>query len=176
MSIEQTIYNIAVKDGMPAGPDRLAEFIVAQSKHETGNYTHRFFTVGNNAFGYSYNKDSRWQLDKGGPLADNGVAIAQYRSVEDSVHEFTDWIKRRQKEGKFPADLKTITTPDQYAGLLKSSGYYHDTVAKYSAALSRWYIQVKSMALKYKKEIGLVLAAAALVGIGILIYTKRKAF
>ncbi len=90
MTTEQKIYNAAARDGMPSV---LASLLVDQSKHETGNYTHRFFTVGNNAFGYSYSAGSKWQLDKGGPNADNGVAIAQYASVEDSVHEITDWIK-----------------------------------------------------------------------------------
>jgi hypothetical protein len=171
MTTEQIIYNTAIKDGIPP---RIAEYLVSQSKHETGNYSHRFFTVGKNAFGYSYNKNSKWQLDRGGPLADNGVAIAQYGSLENSVHEITDWIKRRQAEGKFPKDLNAIASPYEYAELLKKSGYYQADLATYGSRLTYFYNQVQSMALKYKKEIGWVVAAAALITIGIVVYTKRK--
>lgn len=175
MTTEQLIYNTAARDGVPPA---LASLLVYQSKHETGNYTHRFFTVGNNAFGYSYNKDSKWQLDKGGPLADNGVAIAQYRSIEYSVHEMTDWIKRRQKEGKFPADLSTITDPDQYAHLLKTSGYYGDTENKYAAALSRYFNSaVQNFKAMVTNNPGLMIGAAVLlIAGGIFLYFKlRKA-
>lgn len=131
MSNEERIFNAAISDGMP---EILAKIIVAQSKHETGNYKHRFFTKGNNAFGYSYNKNSKWQIS-GGDKADNNVPIAQYRSVEDSTHELTDWIKRRQKEGKFPKDLNLIQSASRYAQLLKASGYYQAPLTVYTNAL-----------------------------------------
>lgn len=136
MSVENIQYNTAVSDGMPP---LLAKFMVAQSKTETGNYTSHFFTVGNNGFGYSYDPGSPWQLDKGGPLADNGIPIAQYSSIQNSVHEVTSWIKRRQAEGVFPANLSTITTPYQYATLLKSGGYYQDSVSNYASNLLKWF-------------------------------------
>jgi hypothetical protein len=136
MSIESTQYNTAVSDGMPP---LLAKFMVAQSKHETGNYTSRFFTIGHNGFGYSYNPNSPWQLDRGGPNADNGVPIAQYANIQNSVHEVTHWIKRRQSEGIFPTDLRTIQTPGQYAQLLKNGSYYQDTVRNYANSLLRWF-------------------------------------
>lgn len=136
MSIENTIYNAALQDGIP---DQLARLIVAQSKLETANYQHRFFTVGNNAFGYSYVPGAKWQLDKGGPLADNGIPIAQYRNVTDSTHELTDWIKRRQQEGKFPPDLAEVTSPDEYALLLKGAGYYTAPYSSYLGSLQYWF-------------------------------------
>ena len=135
MPNDQLIYETAVADGIPG---TLALFIVAQARHETGNYTSRFFTVGKNAFGYSYVPNAKWQLDLGGPLADNGIPIAQYASVQNSVHELTDWIKRRQTEHIFPGNLEMIGTPQQYAQLLKNAGYYQDSLANYSAALVRW--------------------------------------
>lgn len=124
---ENKILNTAIADGMPV---LLANYIVAQSKHETGNYTSNFFKFYNNAFGYSYAAGSKWQTG-GGTLADNGSPIAKYKSVEDSVHELTDWIKRRQNEGKFPKNLNSINTPDKYVILLKQSGYYGDTITNY---------------------------------------------
>lgn len=120
MTTEQIIYSTAVSDGMPP---TLAILMVAQSKMESGNYKHRFFTIGKNAFGYSYDKNSRWQLDKGGPNADNGVPIAQYKNVEDSTHEVTSWIKRRQRDGQFPKDLTTIKTAMQYTKYLRHGAH-----------------------------------------------------
>ena len=145
MTNESIIMNAAVSDGMP---ERLSAFIVAQSKHETGNYSHRFFKTGKNAFGYAYVKGSKWQLPKGGSLADNGIPIAQYTSVENSVHELTSWIKRRQREGKFPKDLTTITTPLQYATLLKKSGYYGDTLQNYVKGLTNALTSIPSVVYK----------------------------
>ncbi len=171
-TIEQRIYDTAFDDGMPPV---LAALLVDQSKHETGNYSSRFFTVGKNAFGYSYDKDSKWQLDMGGPTADNGVAIAQYRTVENSVHEITDWIKRRQAEGKFPPDLGAITTPESYAHLLKAAGYYGDTESNYAAALSKYFY---SAAQNFKTTVAknplLFIGGALLIVGSIVLYINRK--
>jgi hypothetical protein len=136
MSNEERIYNTATADGMPR---YLALLLVAQSKHETGNYTHRFFTIGHNGFGYSYYPASRWQLSTGGPKADNGIPIAQYRSIEDSVHEITDWIKRRQRDGKFPADLNTITSAEQYGTLLKAANYFGAPLQLYINGIKHFF-------------------------------------
>lgn len=132
MFYDDVIYNTARADKMP---ERLAIFLVAQARHETGNYKSHFFTQGKNAFGYSYYAGAKWQLPTPGPIADNNAPIAQYSSVENSVHEITDWIKRRQAEGKFPQDLRTITSPYQYAELLKNAGYYGASLNSYAAAL-----------------------------------------
>lgn len=174
MSTEQTIYTTAVADGMPAS---LAQIIVDQSKGESGNYTSRFFTVGKNAFGYSYNKSSKWQLPTGGPNADNGIPIAQYASVQNSVHELTDWIKRRQSEGKFPKDLNTITSIPQYTALLKAAGYYGASESAYTALLTRFSSDIsylKDLIVKNKKPILLALAGAAILSAGVLIYIKAR--
>lgn len=115
------IYETAIADGMP---EFIAACLVGQSKHETNNYKSKFVKNYNSYFGYSYNKKSVWQMPKGGTNADNGVPIANYRSLEDSVHEVASWIKRRQKEGRFPKDLTTIKTAFEYAKFLQDCGYY----------------------------------------------------
>jgi uncharacterized FlgJ-related protein len=142
---DQTIYETALSDGMP---DPLAVFIVAQARHETGNYTSSFFTTGKNAFGYSYVAGAKWQMSTPGTNADNGLPVAQYSTVQNSVHELTDWIKRRQAQGKFPANLGTITTPQQYAQLLKNAGYYGDTVTNYTNGLVHWITAIGDTLLK----------------------------
>lgn len=128
-------------------PATLAKLIVAQSKHETANYTHRFFTTYNNAFGYAYVPGpDKWQLSTPGTNADNGQPIAQYASVANSVHELTDWIKRRVNEGKFPQNLSTINSGDQYAALLKGAGYYAGSQATYASRLNEWFATLGNLA------------------------------
>lgn len=124
----------------PSGvPSALANLLVAQAQHETGNFSSNIFKTGLNAFGYSYYPGSEWQLPEPGIVADNGSATAKYSSVARSTKEIVDWIFRRVREGKFPANLSTITTPEQYAELLKSTGYFTDSASNYAAGMKRFF-------------------------------------
>jgi uncharacterized FlgJ-related protein len=135
-STELIIYNTAIGAGFPAS---FALLMIAWSKHETGDFTSKFFKQYNNLFGYSYVPGAAYQSGPG-TNADNGVPIAAYSSPEMSVRENIAWVKRRQAEGKFPADLGTIKTPDQLATLLKKAGYYQDSLANYAAGLARFFM------------------------------------
>lgn len=105
-------------------PEFIAACLVGQSKFETNNYTNKFAQVELCFFSYSYTTHSIWQIPGGGRIADNHAPVAKYSSLEDSVHEMQDWIKRRQVEGRFPADLNTITNSHEYARLLQACGFY----------------------------------------------------
>lgn len=143
MLIEDRIYSQAARGTAinPGLPPMLASLVVAQAAHETGNFTSNFFKNYNNAFGYSYVPGAMYQSGAGG-IADNGQPVAAYSSLENSVKEIVDWIYRRVKEGKFPADLKTITEPEQYAQLLKNAGYYGDSVTNYARGLRNFFVRV----------------------------------
>ncbi|HEX7904820.1 MAG TPA: glucosaminidase domain-containing protein [Chitinophagaceae bacterium] len=167
---DQLIYSTALDDGMPA---LLSSFITGQARHETGNYTHRFFTLGKNAFGYSYNKLSKWQI-QGGDRADNGVPIAQYRSVADSVHELTDWIKRRQKEGKFPKDLTQIRSASEYAMLLKKSGYYQAPLSVYVSGIVNALKKLPENIYKAIPPGGNIIVLLIIVGVAFYFLTKQN--
>lgn len=133
MTIEQRIYNKALSLGMP---QFVATCIVLQAAHETAGFTSNVFVSCNNLNGYKYVGQS---TAAGACLkSPEGDYYAKYNTIEDSVNEQVQWIKRRQKDGKFPADLNTITSLDQYAQLLKNSGWYGDTVANYTAGLYYW--------------------------------------
>lgn len=123
-------------------PPALSFLVVAQAKHETGNYTSNAFRSGNNAFGYSYVPGAKYQLPAPGAIADNGQPLARYDSLANSTKEIVDWIYRRKNEGSFPSNLATITDPAQYANLLKSAGYYGDTVLNYTNGLLRYLKQL----------------------------------
>src|SRR5690606_15282265 len=92
----------------------------------------------NNPIGYSYVRGAAYQFGPG-RVADNGQPIAAYRPLENSVYELIDWLYRRRSEGKMP-DFNTIIDADQYARLLKSAGYYGDTVENYAAGLKRFFL------------------------------------
>jgi len=137
MTSQQTgalIYATAFGDGMP---DNMCKLIESQSKHETDLYTSNAFRKNNNCFGYKTVKGGKWQTGAG-ITSSEGDPYASYPSIENSVHELTDWIKRRMHEGRFPADLKTIKSPADYAILLKRCGYFGDTVGNYTAGLTHF--------------------------------------
>lgn len=129
---------LAGTDNNPGLPQPLAGFLVDQSAHETNGWTSNFFVNNNNCFGYSCSSSSQYQNGCSSGNADNGVQVGNYDSIEDSVSEIIDWIYRRVAQGKFPSDLSTITTSDQYAQLLKAAGYYGDSSSNYAAGLKRW--------------------------------------
>lgn len=137
MYFDTIIYNEAIKQGMPP---TLANLIVAQAKHETGNFTSNVFKTCNNAFGYKHVGQKLSLGPCGNPPANEGAArYAKYQSVSDSTKEICQWIKRRQSTGVFPANLASITSPAQYAQLLKAGGYYGDTVTNYTNALIKFF-------------------------------------
>lgn len=143
MTNEEIIYQAARAGTVnnPGLPPALSWLLVAQAKHETGNFTSNFYKRYNNAFGYSYFPGSNYQIGAG-TVADNGLKIAAYSTVSDSVRELIDWIYRRVNEGKFPA-LANIVTPESYAVALKNAGYYGDTLQNYTAGLKRFFLQHK---------------------------------
>lgn len=133
------IFNQARK-GSPTNPEglpvALANLVTAQARHETGNFTSDLFRDDWNAFGYNYTGNPN-QL--GPSLRSHGGAFyAKYATLENSVNEITDWIYRRVRDGKFPANLSTIQSPADYATLLKNAGYYEDNLTTYQNGLTRF--------------------------------------
>lgn len=129
---EQRVLNAALSAGCPKA---LALIIVAQSKHESGNYTSNAFKTCNNLFGYKY-VGQRGATQ--GIKSSEGDHYAKYAMLEDSVREIVAWIKRRIAEKKMPA-IENITDREQYAKLLKLCGYYGAPEKEYIAGLNRFY-------------------------------------
>lgn len=167
MNFAERIYTKALADGMP---QFLASCIVLQSAHETAGWTSNVFKSCNNINGYKWvGQKTALGPCTGSPEGDN---YARYASIEDSVFEQTQWIKRRQREGKFPADLNTITSLDQYAQLLKNTGWYGDTVNNYTRGLYYWS---QRLADTFKNPVVAGSALLFIIILGIIAY-KKKAF
>lgn len=123
------IYNQAIKMGVPPVT---AKLIVAQARHETGNYTNnamKYF----NAFGYKWVGQKKWAI---GPAntSSEGDKYAAYKNVADSTGELVDWLKRRQTEGKLI--IANLTDSTKYANALKSANYYGAPVSEYVKGLT----------------------------------------
>lgn len=132
MTTEERVYRAAIDLDVPKS---LALLIVAQSKHETGNYTSNAFHKDNNLFGYKYVGQ---KLATPGIKSSESDRYAHYTSIENSVTELVNWIGRRINEGKFPSMCK-IKTQEHYASLLKSAGYFGAPQIEYVNGLNRWY-------------------------------------
>lgn len=169
MTYQERIYSQAITDGMP---DSFARLMIAWASHETAYngipFNSPVFRNCRNAYGYKWVGQST--AAGACSMSPEFDYYAQYNSIEASVHEISLWVKRRQKEGVFPADLRTITTPYQLAVLLQDAGFYTDTLANYFNGLSRWFEQIQNLPLGTRTAgIGIVL----IVG-GLLVYHFRK--
>lgn len=161
-AIAANIYSRAVKGSPvnPGLPKKLAELVAWMAMHETKGFTSNAWRIDNNGFGYKW-VGSRYQVGRG-IQASEGDFYGRYANAGDSVDELVDWIYRRRAVGKFPEDLSEITTPEQFATLLKQSGYYGDTVKNYTAGLKRWAID---LAVKGAAFGSLVLFGVAVWGV-----------
>jgi hypothetical protein len=172
MTVQDRIYNQALRDGIP---DTFARLMVAWFSYETAYnglpFNSPVFLRCNNVAGYKYVGQ---QTAAGAcSISPEGDPYAYYRTLEDSVHEISLWIGRRMNEGIFPADLRTITNTYQLSVLLKNAQYYGDTVTRYSNGLAYWWEQVKGLQLSGKTAgIGLLL----LVGAGFAYYYRKQLF
>jgi hypothetical protein len=134
-------------------PDPLAKLVTAQSGHETDGWTSDVYNSLSNAFGYGF----------------DGSSYKDYNAiggVEKSAQDLADYLNRRVNQSGWPA-LDQITTADQYAALLKSAGYYTDSLANYAAGIKRWFNDNLTVI------IGATSAGLLLIGI-LLVYLARK--
>lgn len=141
-------------------PDLLAKFITGQSAHETAGWSSSVFQECNNGFGY------KWvgQTTAAGECL-NHPGYAAYYNIEQSVTELTKWIKRRQTDGRFPANLNSITTAGEYANLLKASGYFEDSLTTYTNGIINWLSRI---------SIKGAVAGGGILVIGVIAYVFRK--
>lgn len=141
-----------------------ANLVVAQARHETGDFTSNVSKNCLNLFGYKYVGQSGAVACSGSPEGDN---YAKYSAVAGSVDELINWIRRRQKEGTFPpGDLSQVNTPEKYAQALKAAGYYGDSVSNYTSGLKRF---LTNYGPRIAFNAGLALALGILVW-----YVSRK--
>jgi len=116
--------------------DALSRLLVGWSRFETGKYSSHFVPDNRNFFGYTYDKNSKYQTGYNGsnPKAGN---FAVYATLEDSVNEVVDWMNRRvkrQDRGVWPS-LDKINDSIELARLLMQSRYSDDNYLVYGQGI-----------------------------------------
>jgi len=107
-----------------------ADFVVAQAKHESANFTSNVYKANNNPFGMKVPSQRKFLGTRGTPANDGGY-YARYESDSVAFEDLLLWMRAR----KFPTNLETV---EDYAEALKARGYFGDTLYNYTNALKRW--------------------------------------
>jgi hypothetical protein len=105
------------------------DLLVAQSKHESGNYRNSL-TPYNNVFARHYSKRDTFAISAGAP-GEGHTRFAKYPSVESATLSQLDYLRRKNYTFKW-------SSPYQYALELKKKHYYEADVMVYTNALIRF--------------------------------------
>ena len=166
MDFDQLIYDSAIKGGFTPTS---AKLVVAQSRHETANYTSPVFKRTNNLFGMKFvNQKLAITDNKKSP---EGDYYARYRNPKDSVDDAVGRLFNITMRGVTPSQLKNAKTPEEYSNLQKKRGYFGDEVAVYikgiKNALPKINIRASEIYKENKKASDLTLGV---VMIGVALY------
>ena len=105
------------------------DILVAQSKHESGNYKNSL-TPYNNVFARHYSKKDTFAISAGAP-GEGHRRFAKYPSVEYATLSQLDYLRRKKYSFKWKS-------PYQYALELKKKHYYEADIMVYTNALIRF--------------------------------------
>jgi len=118
------IFNEALANGLTSNQ---ANLLVAQAKHETGEFTSPVFLAYNNCFGMRPAQErNAEQLNYR-----STDSYAHYQNIEQSVRDLLYWF-----------DAKNFTwydTPELYCAELKRHDYFTDTLENYSQDVSKFF-------------------------------------
>lgn len=108
--------------------EKLAALLLAQSRHETGNFKSQSYKVGHNLFGM---KRSTRPYDTGEYLGH-----ASYPNDEESIKDMLAYLVTSKAY-----TLREIANMDvrQYVLFLKSRGYFEDDTMNYYNGMTRFY-------------------------------------
>lgn len=107
----------------------VVDLLVAQSKHESGNYKNGL-TKYNNVFARHYHKNDTFATSAGAK-AEGHSRFAKYPTLRSATLSQISYLKRKNYSFKWKS-------PSQFAKELKSKGYYEATVEDYTAALKSY--------------------------------------
>jgi len=127
MSIEERIDYSLSQYGIDSVMRKL---IIAQAKHESGNFKSKLFKKHNNLFGMMHPR-VRPTLSKGSlARAEGRPGYASFETIENSVQDYILWMK-------FNSLPTTFKSPKEYAKTLKEKRYFTDDLSRYTKGLER---------------------------------------
>ena len=107
----------------------VVDLLIAQSKHESGNYKNSL-TKYNNVFARHYHKNDTFATSAGAE-AEGHSRFAKYPTLRNATLSQISYLKRKN----YSFNWKTTS---QYAVELKEKRYYEAPVEEYTAALKRF--------------------------------------
>lgn len=107
----------------------VVDLLVAQSKHESGNYKNSL-TKYNNVFARHYHKTDTFATSAGAE-AEGHSRFAKYPTLRSATLSQISYLRRKNYSFKWKS-------PNEFATELKSKSYYEASIEEYSAALKRY--------------------------------------
>lgn len=183
VNYDQEIYNGAIKGG--ATPS-LAKLLVAQARHESGNYDSNQTRTNNNVFGFKHSPNSIYS--QRGNISPEGDPYAHYDTLQDAIKDYiVRWMGKSSKQGGTRLqEFNTISEGDTntYARKLKSYGYYtnvkgesdESAIRRYIGGLNGALTRIKVVAFYFdnEKKINYGLVGLAIIGLTALSYWYYK--
>jgi hypothetical protein len=105
--------------------ENLVPFIIAQAKHETGNFTSNLFRNHNNMFGMKV-PVKRKSFRNG----ETESGFSTFESTTDSARDFLEYLR----SVNFPKNVDSF----QYVAALKNRRYFEDTFGNYLKGVQSW--------------------------------------
>lgn len=107
----------------------LTPYIIAQAKHETGNFTSRLYRLAYNCFGMKV--PSIRPYVRSGTIEANEGLFSKYNSVEQCVEDYVLWLTFT----KFPT---AVTSSEDFTKQLKLRSYFEQNTSDYLTAIKNW--------------------------------------
>lgn len=167
MTIDEQIYIAALKAGFDPSA---AKLIVAQARHETGNYSSFQFRNNNNLFGMKFVNQP---LATKGNKSPEGDFYAKYPNVAASVQDLVNRNYKISRGGVSFEDLRKVSDTTDFAQKLKKRGYYTASVGEYERGLKSALTRINIVDL-VKKNKGTLTIGLILIGIAAYWYYKKK--
>ena len=177
INYDQEIYEGAIEGG--ATPS-LARLLVAQARHETGNYGNNQTKSNNNVFGFKYSANSQYSHQ--GNISPEGDPYAHYDTLQDAIKDYiVRWKGKSSKEGGTRLEeFNKIEDGDTttYATKLKGYGYFGADVNEYIKGLNSALTRMKVVEFYFNNEdtINYSVVGGLLIGISAYIYYLMKKF
>jgi hypothetical protein len=125
------VYNYIVSLGISPG---LAQFMTAQSAHETAGFTSPLLLSNKNLFGMTYAGQGR--------ANDSQFGFANYNTQEDSIEDYINWFRiKRNKPFSLPL---IISDCESFVKFLKNNNYFEDDLKTYTTGVINWHKQLFS--------------------------------
>jgi hypothetical protein len=112
----------------------LCNLLIAQAKHETGNFNSNIYKFAHNLFGM--------KLSSRKVATESYAGHAKYKSDQDSIEDMLQYLESGRV---YTLANVSVMEPLQYVLYLKSRKYFEDTVTNYFNGVSKFYKKVSQV-------------------------------